>query len=86
MAMYTSDDATYTHHMKRLQIYIDEELDSALAVESRRRGTSKAALIRQYVAERIGNRPTEPIDGLVGIVEGTRNESASVDAVVYESR
>jgi hypothetical protein len=78
----------YTPNVKRLQIYIDEELDAALAVESRRRGTSKAALIRQYVGERIGNvaRPADPIDRLVGVVEGTRDESASVDAVVYGSR
>lgn len=77
----------YTHIMKRLQIYIDEELDAALAVESRRRGTSKAALIREYVAARLGGerRTDDPLDQLIGLVDGGRDDSSSIDAVVYGS-
>ena len=40
--------------MKRLQISIGEDLDDALAVEAARRHTSKAALIREFVRERLG--------------------------------
>ena len=40
--------------MKRLQIYIDEELDDALAVKARRAHTSKAALIREAVRGSLG--------------------------------
>ncbi len=40
--------------MKRLQIYVDEELDEALAARAQREGTSKAGLIREYVADRLG--------------------------------
>ncbi len=77
----------YTSFMKRLQIYIDEDVDALLGVRARRQGTSKAALIRQYVAERIGaDRRKEPIDALVGIVTGSADDSTSVDAVVYGSR
>ncbi len=78
----------YTAVMKRLQIYIDEELDAALAVRARRLGTSKAALIRQYVSERIGERghSVDPIDRLIGFVAGTPEDSASVDDVLYGER
>jgi hypothetical protein len=78
----------YTTEMKRLQIYIEEDVDTALAVRARRLGTSKAALIRQYVSERIGGRANsaDPIERLIGFVEGTPDESASVDDVVYGAR
>ncbi|MET0642003.1 MAG: CopG family transcriptional regulator [Jiangellaceae bacterium] len=73
---------------KRLQIYIDEDLDAALAVRARRLGTSKAALIRQYVSERIGEREysVDPIGRLIGFVAGTPNDSVSVDDVLYGER
>lgn len=68
--------------MKRLQIYIEEELDEALAREARRSGTSKAALIRRFVGERLGNagRTGDPLDHLVGAYEA---ESGDIDDVVY---
>ena len=76
----------YAARMKRLQIMIDEDLDEALEREARQEGTSKAALIRRYVGERL--RPLPPIEQdalwkLVGIVEGAPDDSASVDDVVY---
>ena len=72
--------------MKRLQIMIEEELDDALELKARQEGTSKAALIRRYVGERL--RPLPPIEQdplweMVGIVEGDPGDSASVDDVVY---
>ncbi|MGH9362654.1 MAG: CopG family transcriptional regulator, partial [Thermoanaerobaculia bacterium] len=39
--------------MKRLQIMIDEDLDAALQVLAAEEKTSKAALIRRFVRERI---------------------------------
>lgn len=72
--------------MKRLQIYIDEELDAALAVESRRAGRSKAALIRECVAKRYrGRSSADPLDRIVGFIEGAPGDSESVDEVVYGS-
>jgi hypothetical protein len=72
--------------MKRLQIMIEEELDDALDRQARREGTSKAALIRRYVGERL--RPLPPIEedplwDLVGFVEGDTGDSSSIDDVVY---
>ncbi|HEX9713065.1 MAG TPA: CopG family transcriptional regulator [Actinomycetota bacterium] len=69
--------------MKRLQISIDEDLDDALAVEASRRRTSKAALIRQYVRERLGRgqAPRDPITALIGDID---DEAGDIDAVVYD--
>ena len=68
--------------MKRLQIYIEEEMDEALELRAVRERTSKAALIRSYVAERLneGEAREDPLDGIVGVDEG---EPATVDEVVY---
>ena len=46
--------------VKRLQIMIEEDLDSALARQAREEGVSKAALIRRYVRDRL--RPLPPIE------------------------
>ena len=43
--------------MKRLQIMLEEELDDTLARLASERGTSKAALIRQFVRAAIGDLP-----------------------------
>lgn len=68
---------------------IEEELDEALEREARQEGTSKAALIRRYVGERL--RPLPPIEddplwGLIGIAEGATGDSESVDDVLYGRR
>jgi hypothetical protein len=71
--------------MKRLQIHIEEELDDALAVEAMRQRTSKAALIREAVAERYAP-PTGQAEALMrmaGMFEGSPNDSASIDDIVY---
>jgi metal-responsive CopG/Arc/MetJ family transcriptional regulator len=72
--------------MKRLQIMIDEDLDEALDHQARQEGTSKAALIRRFVRERIKPLPPiqeDPLWEIVGMVKGRPDDSASVDDVVY---
>ncbi len=69
--------------MKRLQIYIEEELDESLGVRAAQERTSKAALIRQFVAERLGASPIEP-DPLDAIVGASDEEPGNVDAIVYD--
>jgi hypothetical protein len=72
--------------MKRLQIMIEEELDEALAGQARSERTSKAALIRRYVGERLRPLPPnedDPLWEILGLVEGGSDDSASVDDVVY---
>jgi len=73
----------YTASMRRIQIYIDEDLDERLKAEARRANTSKAALIRESVAARYGMQASignDPLSRLIGTVEV---EPASVDDVVY---
>lgn len=70
--------------MKRLQIMIDEELDAALERMAQREGTSKAALIRLFVRERVKPLPPieeDPLWELVGIADNA--EPADHDDVVY---
>lgn len=68
--------------MKRLQISIEEELDEALAVEAARRKTSKAALIREFVRERLGGRKAsdDPMAALIGDIDA---EAGNIDEVIY---
>lgn len=70
--------------MKRLQISIEEDLDDALAIEAARRKTSKAALIREFVRERLGGRATarDPMAALIGDIDA---EAGDIDEVVYGS-
>jgi ribbon-helix-helix CopG family protein len=68
--------------MKRLQIYVEEELDDALAARAVRERTSKAALIRRFVAERLG-RGTSTRDPLDAIMGRHDEEPGVIDDLVY---
>ena len=74
----------YTPSVKRLQIYIDEDLDVALAQRARRERRSKAALIRDAVRRSLGEAgPLEdPFRLWIG---GSDADPASVDEVVYKA-
>lgn len=73
----------YDAGVKRLQMMIDEDLDDALERLARLERTSKAALIRRYVRERLTAR--EPLDhDLLWSMAGADDfEPAPVDEVVY---
>ncbi len=67
--------------MRRLQILIDEDLDAALALEAARTGRSKAALIRDWVRDRLGGTGgADPLDDLVGDLDA---DPGDIDEVVY---
>ena len=74
----------YTPRMKRLQIYIDEDLDDALAIRARRARTSKAALIREAVRRSIGE-PEPTTDPFRDWIGGSDADPVPVDEVVYGS-
>jgi hypothetical protein len=72
--------------VKRLQIMIEEELDDALALQARAERTSKAALVRRYVRERL-RPPTPEDDPLWRIVGAYDAEPADdIDEVIYGGR
>ena len=73
--------------MKRLQIMIEEDLDESLEHQARDEGSSKAALIRRYVRERLlplGPIEKDPLWDLVGQVDGSL-ESRDSDSGVRMS-
>ena len=74
----------YTSGMRRIQIYIDEELDERLQVEAARTGRSKASLIRESVAARMGRSTSLEDDPLTGLVGSLDCDPAAVDEVVYD--
>jgi hypothetical protein len=72
--------------VKRLQIMIDQDLDAILERMARDQGTSKAALIRRFVRERVKPLPPieeDPLWGLVGIANFEPVPGETIDDVVY---
>ena len=70
--------------MIRTQISVDEELYRRAKAVARRRGISLAELCRRGLEETIAREPTDkPWMAYCGIVEGSPDDSESVDAVVY---
>jgi hypothetical protein len=71
--------------VKRLQIMIEEDLDAALEREARTERTSKAALIRRYVRERLEPLPPireDPLWELVG-ADPDAEPIADIDEFLY---
>ena len=68
--------------MRRINIYIDEDLDDRAEQEARRRRTSKAALIRASLRAELGPRATrDPLDELVGASDA--EPVGTIDSVIY---
>jgi hypothetical protein len=71
--------------VRRIQIHIDEALDRAAAAEARRRGISKAALIRAALEKELDGAapsPEDPWDAMVGwLSDGGVDD---IDAVIYD--
>ena len=67
--------------VRRINIYIDEDLDDRAEREARRRRISKAALIRQSLLSELGPPShRDPIDEIIGISDA---EPGDIDDVVY---
>ena len=69
--------------VKRLQIMIDEDLDAALDRMALEERTSKAALIRRFVREKVQPLPPLEEDPIWQMVGADDVEPADVDDVVY---
>lgn len=70
--------------VKRLQIMIEAEMDAALEREARSRGVSKAALIREFVGERLQGPPVDFSNDPIWQMSGVDDyEPEDIDTVVY---
>ena len=69
--------------MKRLQIMIDEDLDRILGRLALAEGTSKAALIRRFVRERVGSSPPIGRDAITAMAGTDDFPPEPVHVVVY---
>jgi hypothetical protein len=70
--------------MVRTQISVDEVLYRRAKLVARRRGISLAELCRRSLEETIAKEPSDkPWMAYSGIVEGSPDDSESVDDVVY---
>jgi len=69
--------------MKRLQILIEEDQDAELERMAVAGGTSKAALIRQFVSQHVQTLPPLSSDPLARMVGNDSFEPQDVDEVVY---
>ncbi len=72
--------------VRRIQLHLDEALDEALARQAVESGLSKAALIRRYLAQHVPVTPRDhedPSAALVGVYDGTPDESCGIDDIVY---
>lgn len=69
--------------MKRLQITIEEDLDGELDRLASERGTSKAALIRQFLREQLRPLPPLTADPLTRMAGVDDYEPSSIGDVVY---
>jgi hypothetical protein len=74
--------SVYNRRVRRINLYIDEELDDRAGAEARRRRISKAALVRQSLRETLGpGEAPDPIDELVGFSDA--EPADDIDAVIY---
>ncbi len=76
----------YTHEMKRLQILVDEELDTKLESAAASTGRSKSALIRDFLRQHLSPLPPLEADPLFRLAGKGSFEPARVDDVVYGDR
>lgn len=71
--------------MRRIQLYVDEDVDQAVSAEAARLGTSRSAVIRDAVRTSLPgyfSREPDPIDELVGwLVDADPVDD--IDEVIY---
>ena len=72
--------------MRRIQLYIDDDIDAALSAAAARRGVSRSAFVREAVRSSLADGPEaiiDPLDELVGSVDVEPDDD--LDAVIYST-
>ena len=70
--------------MRRIQLYMENDIDDALSAAAARRGLSRSALVRDAVRSALAAEPgalNDPLDELVGSVDVAPDDD--LDAVIY---
>ncbi|EHN10098.1 hypothetical protein PAI11_30580 [Patulibacter medicamentivorans] len=71
--------------MKKTSIYIEDQLDEALALRAAEEGITKAEFIRRTLGGAV-RRPVRPRPSIIGIVSSGRSDiSENVDAFLTET-
>lgn len=72
--------------MRRIQLYLEEDLDDRLGVEAARSGRSRSELVReavrQWLDERTGPSSGDALDAVVGWLD--IGPADDLDAVIYD--
>ena len=74
----------YIHLMRRIQLYMDDDLDHALTSEAARSGRTRSELVRIAVRQSLEHALTEsadPVDALIGSVD--IDPIDDIDAAIY---
>ncbi|MGQ0680231.1 MAG: CopG family transcriptional regulator [Actinomycetota bacterium] len=67
--------------MRRIQLYLESEMDDELAAEAARQNISKAALIRNLVRSGFQRSGQDPVDSVIGTGDGRAVED--IDSALY---
>lgn len=70
--------------MRRIQLYMEPDIDDALTAAAAKRGTSRSALMRDAVRALLdAEQPTgdDPVDALIGWLDVEPDDD--IDAVIY---
>lgn len=71
--------------MKRIQLYMDDDLDDALSAKAFRLGISRSALVRDAVRLSLradSGSPGDSVDELIGWLDVEPEDD--IDSVIYE--
>ncbi|MDE0322260.1 MAG: ribbon-helix-helix domain-containing protein [Acidimicrobiaceae bacterium] len=72
--------------MRRIQLYIEPDIDDALSAAAARRGVSRSAVVREAVRRALHGDgdvlAADPLDALVGSVDVAPDDD--LDAVIYD--
>lgn len=74
----------YTSVMRRIQLYLDDDVDDALTAQAAKLGTTRSALVRDAVRASLGtdlHTTADPINDLVGWLDVEPDDD--IDAVIY---
>ena len=70
--------------MRRIQLYVDEDLDEALSTRAAQMGVSRSSLVRDAVRASLSTHLTtvaDPVDNLIGCLDIEPDDD--IDSVIY---